>query len=415
MMLQRKIFALLNSIIKRFKTCKKTKIFSKFEQKYLNIDRNRKTTTCTKKLIITNLQNAIGDQICCLDIMGRISKYDWKKNYDFLIINKFQRVIFWNNKNWNLNYVFCKYSLGSQADGKKGKHKYKNILKIAKAVKKWEYDEVLIFGRALPPDIAIILASIKTNSIYKFFDSDASKNANGVFWEWPNIKDLILKIFEKLKNKINIVDIDNTKHFIINCINFFNTVSKTKKIEFTNNYEHFIVNKKSCKSQIKKVFFLINRVDEKIVNLETIIESFKNFNNSNVLFIFVIKSKYKEIRKCKKIISSKLYNYKFYSNIRLKKMVELMNCSDLVVCHDSMDYHFANLYKLNFILILNREYWVTKYSFNYWIKYENSSPTIVFANKSSFGVSKKIEEDKTITKSLIDWINKASLNDFGNG
>lgn len=355
----------------------------KFKKKYLYNNRNLEKTTTNKNLIITNIQEALGDQIIALDLISRIFKnVKSKKSFDIIVSKKFKNFINYNLNLWDLNFIYTNYSLGTHIDIHEGKVKYKNIVKIAKELKMLEYDNVFILTRLVPIDCAILLSSIKCNKIYKFYDEHNTSKNNAVFNELP-FKKLSHDIYERLKYKIEIKNINPKQHFLFNSINVFNSIWKNEIINYKKPYEliNIKINNKNNKNQIK-LFFCLNRKSPKIMNFKIFEKVFELLSKKyNILFLIIANKQSYKIKKINAQLNDKILNFKIYNKLEIENLFNVMNESDIVLCHDSWDYHMANMLKKKKILILNKNHWVVNISFDYWLNYGSKENILIFDKK----------------------------------
>lgn len=213
----------------------------KFKNNYLYNENNLEKTTSLRNLIITDIQGAIGDQIVALDLISRIFKdVNSKDNFDIIVSPKFKNFVEKNLNLWDFNFIYINHSLGTYTDFSEIKINFGNILKIAEIFKKLEYNKVLVLTRLVPIDCAILLSSIKCNKIYKFFIASNTSKNNAVFGEHP-FKKLSWKIFERLKGKIEIKNINSKQHFLFNSIDVFNSIWKEEYIYIYINHMNLLI------------------------------------------------------------------------------------------------------------------------------------------------------------------------------
>lgn len=379
----------------------------KFKKKYLYNNKNLEKTNSSKNLIISDIQEALGDQIIALDLISRISKnVKSKELFDIIASKKFKNFINEKLDLLNLNFIYPNYSLGTHIDIHNGKIKYKNIMKIAKEFEKLEYNNVLILTRLVPIDCAILLSSIKCNKIYKFCDEHNVSKNNAVFNELP-FKKLSHNIFERLKEKIEIKDINSKQHFLFNSINVFNSMWSNEKINYKKSYEliNILNSKKDVNNEIK-LFFCLNRISSKIINFKILEKTFDLLSKKyNIVFNIATYKSSNKMKKIYKILNKKGLNFKLYNKLKIENLVNLMNESDFVLCHDSWDYHMANMLKKKKLLLLNKNDWIVTHSFDYWLNYSSKENILIFDNKY-FNSNKKVFYDENIAIKIYEEIKK---------
>lgn len=405
---ERKLKVLFKKIIHIFLFVFSTNQIKKFRNKYLFNNRNLEKSSSNKNLIITDIQGAIGDQIICLDLVSRIFKNAKSKDsFDILASKKFKNFINEHIDLWNLNFFYLNYSLGTHVNIRNEKVHFKNIMKIAKESEKFEYDKVFVLTRLVPIDIAIFISSIKCNKIYKLYDENNKSKNNAIFNESP-YKKLSHDIFVRLKEKIEIKDVDSHLHFIPNSINAFNSIWKNEKLTYSKSYEfinipHYI----NIKREKIKIFFCLNRSSTKVMNFNIIKKIFEIISQKYNVFLIIVTNKKTEteVEKIRKKIKDRIKNFEIHNKLKIEDLFKLMNESDFVLCHDSWDYHMANMLKKKNLLILNKNDWIVKNSFNYWLNYELNDNKVFFDSKY-FNNDKKIFYSEKIVFEIFEKIEK---------
>lgn len=401
-------------ILKYRQNEKSFKKYEKFiESKYLK--KNNCEISTKKNLIVTNLQEAIGDQVICLDLMSRISKSKDKENFDFLVHKSFLPTISELNKKWKLNILTYDRSLGTHLDLKKGKFNKKNIKILTESFSHYEYDQIFVPSRTIPIDLLLIFSSMKFNKVHKFKDNFKLPEGNGVFAEWSFFKNIARKVSTILENKIVIQEINDKKHFIFNCIDVFNRIWPNCKLvhkEKITPYEYVdldnVIEKQQIVTNEMTIFYLINRIEDKILNFDILLKSFKKIESTNesVKFIFATKLNQKKFNRLKKTINSNLKNFELHNNLPLDKLMKKMNEANLVVCNDSFDFHMSNLLDKKTLLVVNKSQWIIIFSFDYWLNYNSTNNQTLRIEKANFGdyTKRDFEENKNLTEQILKCI-----------
>lgn len=299
-------------------------------------------------LIWLDYSNAIGDFFSILKVLIQFDKLN--KKYTLIVPKKFTGIV--ESLNFkNASIVYKDNSLGTH---------YKNNIDINKSIsliddefmsKKLCFDKIYYFNGVLLVDALTAIKNIKYNKILMIDPKIFLRGRHSKFIDRNHIKQSLFYLINKKKFVIEIIKNKEYKKrsisFIVSDILGVN-VSANKLNNYKTNNNILISSGASNSTKVLMDYKL-----EDILNLISF--------QKNKIFVGSVHDN--------KFISNLIGNpkYKFYFDLSLFELFNLVKDSDMIISYDTGLYHIAKFYEKEVLLLLNKNDFAYKYMKNYWI------------------------------------------------